>query len=1221
MANGIDIGDAAPTLEQGVAQARDAFDSMGGNAPAKLPPVKAAPPLRHGGGPKPAPPARQGIPDAPRPELAAADAPSSDNDLVHGDLSDPAPPAKLAEADDPGDDWSAKSIGHFLRDTFKGTGAELTNLSGRVLAGAGDLISSFGSTPIASLIDKINDAQSDAKAKLDGKPATNQRDQTSRIADTVLDFRKNYILPAIEYWTPDRAPQTGEGSGSGGGAQAIGTGLEGAAPMLAGAAALPLMVAKGVQGTAFDAIDKGEDPKTAMATGIIDGLGGILQAKYGVIPTLPMLKRIITAIPLGDMAAVVKDYAKKLVLHENGYQKHAEEIDPWGNIAEDSVSNAIFGVIGGHKKAETAKVPEQTPAAAAPVNALPSPEGDVPAAAVPASPAPAAKAPTPAPQAASTVPDQPSAESSKDLRAQIKDMNDAATPRTGVLVTTDSQKILAGSKDANAASVNGTLNQARTQGRTIDLPQGTLILKTKKAAEAMNARLKAGEDPQAVIGSATGAGDGKDPSQTVVVQGQTPSGAVAAEKMVTPDAAPQAAQHMVDQGKTPVVTTPDAAITRRMDEISKERNDPTLPGIMTTPSGKEVAVHVESGAADGFTRVRAIDADGEPSDHTVDVPAERVKVSKPEEAKAALPATTEGLPPDGKAPKQATAQPKVKAEETPTGPETRQTGEDGEPKASAKPEVPIATSEDKSPPSTEPVEASAPEPAAKPKLKAVAPKSALDTLPDALEAHEAQEQIPPGKKFPASLAERQDNASAFAAVLREAAKSAAGKASPGDIERATAAAKAAERLTEKGKAATDKGQGTGHTKVTALVSEMHKAARALLGTARDGDAETVAPKVAELKAKLAKPAAKPKEPKASAPKEDMVEVPVNPKYKADIKPAKPKAAAAPTDVQKKVKQISDKYIWAENGDDAKAARTEVEQFLHEHFADQMTPQDRDNVLHLLDKRRFDENPDSERPRRMSDTVDEEESMLDPTETYGKDSGYQKGGRELLSVKDAGARMKTEWSKLSQRMAVSGGLRRLVDHLDTGKPLSSHDLLASMMKDADTPILKAILGVVRTHMPDVPVYVVSGVKSLRTGELKSNAQGLFDRHNDAIQVALDRKNAAFTLRTALHEMVHAATAYEISNNKGSELNKQLEAARQILLKRLGQRYGESIVNEHLDFFQGRSGKPAYFDRNLYGIANTHEMLAELFSNPNFQREIAESENFKHPDEAPLKAVQQ
>jgi GGDEF domain-containing protein len=1358
MANGIDVGDALPTLQQGQADARADFNAIGGNA-TSLPPVAPAPPLRHFAGP--VAPKPQALPTDPSPELAA---PGSDDELVHDNMNGPPDPKPaLAATEDNGDFWSTQTVKHFLRDTFKGTGTEAANAGGRFLAGLGDMISK-GVGGAASIVDKGRDA-------LPG-----HKDGDSRLADSVFDFRKNYILPAIDYWTPERATQTGEGPGSGGAAQAIGGGLEGAAPILAGAAGVPLTVAKSFSDTAFKAIDEGKDAKTALGEGLVDGLVGWLQMKWGVIPTLPMLKRVGTAIGLGEVARLAGNGAKALILKENGHDDEAAKLNPFdpknfslSEAAENAVQNAIFGVVGGHKKAETAKAPAAAEAAPAP-----APDASLTPAQPTAAAPPADAVPPPAPAAAakpaSTVVDKPSGESSKDLRAQIRDMNDKDTPRTGVLITTDSVKIMAGSKDANAASVQGTLGQARTQGRTLDLPQGTLILKTAKAKAAAEARLKAGEDPQAVIGSVTGAGDGKSPDQTVVVQGQTPTGAVATETAVAPENVPQAHQAVVDQGKTPVITTPEAAVARRMDEISKEKNDPAQMGLMTTPAGKEVAVHVESGAADGFTRVRAIDADGEPSDHTVDVPADRVKVSKPDEAKPSVEATktpaTDAVV-EGSKPEAAKVS-EAKAEGVPTGPETQSEGGD----------KPAPSAEDTSPPETlerrvdtktrkkvtemsdeernkallthdkseipnnrayeesdkKPVQVSvdlnslkyvndtagheagddmikktakalheesdgnayhtggdefvvqadthdkaeeiiqrakarlkadnigishgtgkdlkeadanmnkeksrqekagerakrgeappdlnAPPPAPVVKLKAVKPKSAFDSLPEALETHEAQEQVPQGSKFAAPLAERQDNASAFATVLREAAKAASGKAAPGDIERATKAAQAAERLTEKGQVATAKGQGTGHTKVTALVAEMHKAARALLGTTREGDAETVAPKVAELKAKLNRTKEKLAVKKeAKVDKADMVEVPVNPKYADDIKqPAKAKKAEGPTDHQKKIKQITDKYIWAENGDDAKDARTEVEQYLHEHFADQMTAEKRDEILQLIDKRRVDENPDSERPRRMSDTVEDEEVKLDPTDKY---EGMMRGGRELLNtvatkasaIKDAvfGDRLSKEWEKVAKTAGDNGIIRGLAARVDTGEHISSHDFLNRLIASSDgSPIAKSMLQSLRAHAPDLPIYMVSRIKNLNDGSLRgATTAGLFSPKQETIQGRIIR-NDGTTIRSLVHEIRHAATAFELQQNPRGELAQASHSALNILVKRLVARYGSESIGAHLAYWEGAGPKPENFKEHLYGIHTPLEMHAEL-DNPKFLREIAESEKFAQPGE--------
>lgn len=1218
MPNGVDVGDAGPSLQQASAEAQQSLSDAGGASPVSQ--FAPAPPLQHSGPKQPA--RRSAIPAGPNPnETVAPDQGAGIDTGVHPDFNAPAPPKPSDTAvNDP-------SFMNFLKDTFKGTGAELKDVIPRTVLSFGSFLSKAGPGLVGE---------------------TGQSDEGG------AKLLTQYIDKAVKDWTPDRAAQTGEGTGSGGAAQAIGGGLEAVPYMVAGPVGAAALVGKaGYEGTEGE-LQQGHDVATAVANGTVDAVTSFLQMKLGVIPSLPLLKRIFTAIPLGDLMKMAGDYTKKLILHHNGYADDAAKINVLDDLGEATVQNAIFGALPGHAK-EKAKVNaggDQSAPVTGGSASGPVPSGDtsgkttppaplasaVPPPAAVASPAtaqppvaPASAVGTAAPRPIAAVPDAPTPEPAKNLRAQFNDLRNKDTPRTGVFVPKDNHATLAGSKDANAAAVTNQINQAGKQGRTIELPQGTLVLKTVALKKTAEADLKAGKDPQDIIGLHTGAGAGKSPDQTAVVQGTTPSGAVATETAVHPADVPLAVAKVEDQGKTPVVTTPEAAIKARMAGISTERNTPTEMGIMTHPDGREIAVHVEPGAPEGHLRIRAIDAEGEPSDHHVDVPAERVKLSKPKEAAATStkvpyeePKAAEAALPEPPKPTETVAPKEVAATEAPVEeiPAVEATPAE-KPAGNEETSQPTVTHTPKGEPPAERgevAESAPPSVAAAPAktLKAVKPKSALESLSTSLETHEQQEAIPEGKKFAASLTERQDNASAFAAVLKAAAESARGKAGVSDIERALGAAKAAERLTEKGQVATKKGQGTGHVRVSALVNEMHKAARGLLGDSHEGDAEKVAPKAAELKAKIEKVktklTAKPKAKPPAKPKEDLIEVPVNPKYAGDIRQPK-KAAAAPEpvvdkDLARKAQRLSDHYIWAENGDDAKAARLEVEKFLHENF-----PEHKDNALQLLDTRRTDENPDSVREKRMSETIDDEESMLDPTDKY---EGMQKGGRELLNaklqaVKDKNTdnRLATEWNSLAKNAEDNGVLRGLKTRVDSGDHVGSHDLLNRLIGSADTPLLRAMLTSLRAKVPDMPVYMVSKIKNLKTGAENNGAAGLFSSTHEAIQGTFEGSPAR-TLQNLVHEMRHAATAYELRQNPKGELAQASASARAILVKRLAARYGLDNVLAHMDFFEGKGPKPEDYKGQLYGIHSILEMHAEL-DNPKFVREIIESEQHAQPGE--------
>jgi hypothetical protein len=1031
-------------------------------------------------------------PAGPTPEQTQA----GGDPLIHPELTaaPPKPPTPEQKAtEDNGDALNPDTFKHFVRDTFKGTGTELANVLPRVAAKWGDFLVK-GGAGIVSLGDRAVEAAT-------GKD--------SRMADSVFDFRKNYILPAIDYWTPQRAAVTGEGEGSGGAAQAIGGATEVVPDLFLGPAGATDIIARTGLDSIGDQIDKGQRLGSAVAIGTVDAVATFIQMKFGVIASQPLLKRVLTAIGLGDLAHVGGEVTKKLILHSEGEHEAAAKIDPMAGLDEATITNALFGAAGGHKNAggKSASVKGDEASGSTPPEAA---SGDT------APPAPAAEGQTPPPpptglspappggtpiqlpgQPAGSVPapipDTPGPEGAKSLRAQIKDMNDKSTPRVGVLITPDSKAVLAGSKDVNAASVNGTVNQAIQQGRTVDLPQGTLVLKTKADAAKVRENLKNGVDPQVIVGGVTGAGDGvtgKTADKTVVVQGQTPSGAVASETTVAPENVPMAQAKMEDQGKTAVVLTPEQAQKNRMDEISTERNTPTQLGIMTTGDGKQIPVHVESGAPEGQVRVRSLDEDGEPSDHTIDVPADRVKVGAPKAGKAsseqvaahtegekevAKPAETKVVQESGQVPtdKGETKTPPVteaavvepaKAEGTPTAIESRATEDTPPPSQPPKKTAEELAAEREAIKAAHAAERAPPAEPAKP--KATKPKSAIESLAEALATHQDQEEVPKGKKYAAKLPERQLNAGAFGAVLRAAAVEQRGHFTPEEIKRADDAGRKAERLAEKGKEETQSGQGTGHVKVTAVVNEMHKAARILLGKAREGDEVKTVVKEAELKAKIAKKATAeakhgplekvvralvdnlPKghelntrlekalpadwkkvdpdpvkaaraidaqnEEAAKAPPEPKIEIKLNEPKEGTIIPKraeesarKPVEKKLPEEAKREAERLADRYVYADN-EDLPGVREELEQFLHEHGETAgILPSHRTPLLQLLHDERILKNPEAGgRPRKiptMSETMEDEEHGIDTTPKGLESQGLGRNiSRRGLSLADDNA---------------------------------------------------------------------------------------------------------------------------------------------------------------------------------------------------------------------------
>ena len=361
----------------------------------------------------------------------------------------------------------------------------------------------------------------------------------------------------------------------------------------------------------MDEIQKGHALNTAVATGVVDAVANYVQARVGVFPSLPTLKRVISAIGVGDMAHLASGVAKKLILNESGYTKAAQDLDPMEGLGESTITNALFGALPGHGKVTGKNGPAAngdqasgtTPSAATQSGEgeTPPPPGapdpDLAAAGVTSTTPTGAGVPPAAPSgAAPAAADTPTAEPAKDLRAQFTDMKDKKTPRQGVFLSTDNLANMETAKGADALSVRSQLNGAKKNGRTVETPNGLLIVKDAETAKAVTARLAGGEDPQSVIGSLTGAGAGKTEDMTAVVQGHDENGAVATESAVKPEDVPMAAQKVVDQGKTPVVTTPEDALARRDQEIQNEQQ--------ATPAEPTPAAQEDSAASSNAEQTR-----------------------------------------------------------------------------------------------------------------------------------------------------------------------------------------------------------------------------------------------------------------------------------------------------------------------------------------------------------------------------------------------------------------------------------------------------------------------------------------------------------------------------------------------------------------------------------------------------------------------------------------
>lgn len=541
-------------------------------------------------------------------------------------------------------------------------------------------------------------AATQAQAEGGGDMGPNPEDAAS---DAVFDFIKKHIETKYDAYKQDpnaSAP-----------AQFIGNATEGLAPIATGPAAVPIMISNAVTEKGKQSIDAGDNTKTAMTLALINGMTTTAQLKVGFRdPSL--VKRIAKWVGVGDVLDVAGKATEVLtrhILQDESYQEALKKVDPLNptDLTVNTLMQTIFALLHkpniaklAKKADETAKPPDLEADEQAPP---PGPAGTgtpPPPPVVPPTPAPeavpvkepiAAKAPLPTPDKENiqpssaaadaniaaaaeagkkgptkkeVVPDKPTAEPPSDLKAQVADMKSPDTDRKHVYLSKDNVDNLGGmdgvKKLADGAVV--TNNFDRNGGALISVNHS-------ERSKATALRKKNGDDMQATLGALTGAGEGKAPEQTQVVQGQTPEGAVVKESAVAPADVPAAVQAVQDAGQTPVVTTHEEALGRREAMVAHEKSLPpepapeAVPVIDSKPAeevpskdsepaaeaplkkgdrrvvrvGKEdVPVVVDGPAVGNKVPVRTLDDEGRLSKDVRNVPAELFKKGSEEPVKA-----------------------------------------------------------------------------------------------------------------------------------------------------------------------------------------------------------------------------------------------------------------------------------------------------------------------------------------------------------------------------------------------------------------------------------------------------------------------------------------------------------------------------------------------------------------------------------------------------------
>jgi hypothetical protein len=525
----------------------------------------------------------------------------------------------------------------------------------------------------------------------------------------------------------------------------------------------------------------------------------------------------------------------------------------------------------------------------------------------------------------------------------------------------------------------------------------------------------------------------------------------------------------------------------------------------------------------------------------------------------------------------------------------------------------------------------------------------LKSLKDSLAEHQKQE----GGERP-SLTDRQDNSSSFAAVLKDTASKLVGKAPVSALERATKAAKAAANLTYKSKEDTAKGRGTSHSRIDAINEEMHNAARELLGEEKPSATEpAVAPKAAALKARIAKAKVAAEKPATEAAKPTKFQMSKADRERmAGMKPSEQmafraaksaehaKIATKPVEERKlieKTKQRGDvsnedrqrttklaQEMIGADFDEFPKTHEKLLKHLHEladKYDEKIFPRNQiDSYMHFLTEQR--DAAQEGRTGKMSDTLEDEEQEFDQPETgfsktYSPIIDEAPGGKARTTA--ARARLNEEWSRTTANLEKTGFYKSIDQFRNTGEPLGSHFLLDKMLEGTTSPILRTLLTQIRGKVPNSPVYNRDEILHMGTGERIGKAEGVYHPHSNTIQVNFRQEPAMrrFQTRSLVHEIVHAGTTHELTFNPHGEMASRMESALDVLKQRLASKYGEDQINKWHDYFTDRTGavpKPEGESlRHLYGITNIREMASEIFTNPEFIREVAESEQFASPRE--------
>ena len=928
-----------------------------------------------------------------------------------------------------------------------------------------------------------------------------------------------------------------------------------------------------------DARSRGDSRTVSALQGILQGsldefmarwMGGGKVAEK-VIPNLAgheVLARIAQTAAAAPAAQVGVTGLQKLILDAAGDKKGAAEIHPF-----DPQTLAVYAL---------------TPFAIEGLGAL---VGHL-AGKLPKPGNPGANAQPPE-EIGERVPDHPTPEPQGDLAAQWDDMLDKTTPRQGVLVP-NGQML--------PEALHEPLQAARSQGRVIDLPQGQLVLRTKAAALKAAQDLKSGTDPQAAIGRATGAGTGKTLEQSVVVQGQTPEGAVARESGVTPAEVPAKVAEMAAEGKTPVVTTPRAAIERRAALVSDE-NEPQVeeappPALaLATVDGQHVPVQLLSDAGAGSTRVQLLDANGEPGEERV-IPsaslghpsAVRTEAAKEPDYETRSEVAGFKVGETYRIPRVGTEHSDVHGGERAKILSIHRYGSGAwiarvRFESGGQGSFTLPSELEHVPPATRDEEI---------KARAAAKRTIRLPAPDATRDSALQYLAKLGGvdiKEAESEGFDPEDMKAQRVGIRRAFHS-----------KGMSLESAGEALAQDGWDVTDSSGSVDKDKVlTILDDELH--GRPRYSTRRDlerfAEDEEYDRRLREEHERDAAHAI----PYYASQGEPIRDFTALADQARKIDPDATERALEvddDTEAERRLREIIDHGTKAQSQADVEGRVAPGSSAGEREFASARRTPGEESPKDLFgeDTRAAQALADEIRRRDIARNSGQESIETgDPSDLFSE-ARLQRDLTELRTEPPPGNFANRVIAELAHRADAAGFTERATQRRDAGRPASLHALLDEIGRHATGPV-RHVIAAIRQHVIETPVRFVHELEPPAGKTVSASTAGLHiaEVGQHEIQIRLDHPGA-HPVRVLLHEAAHAATSGALRLDPESNFSKELDRLLQ-------------IARERTDRMAGRKLTAADYRGKLYGLRNVREFLAEALSNPDFQAHLLESDNHAGP----------